>query len=528
MAELKPIAFMSYAHINDLDGRLTRLREFLSYEVEQLTGEKFHIFQDRSDLQWGQNWKLRIEDSIDGATFLIPIITPHFFKSQSCLQELERFIARERELGRDDLILSLYYIKCPQLEEPDNFSTDDMVQTIARRQWEDWQELSSPQFSVKSRPFLQKVTSLSERIMQALQRVQGPLAAEEAAPRATEILSQIIQSTELIIPPSGETGRRELVVDPRGDGHFSTITEAIQAANPRDRIVVRPGYYLEGLIIDKPLEIIGDGNVEDIVVQVAKANALLFEAPWGLVSKLTLRQMKVEDEYKDEDWHCVDIAGGRLWLMDCIVTSQSLACVAIRDFADPRLQRNHIMGGRSSGVIICENGQGVIEGNDVSDNQDSGVVIKGCRNITLRRNHIYDNEKSGVFIHGSRVTLEDNDIFRNGKAGVEIESGEHTRLQYNRIYGGAGTGVSVYGNGRVTLEENDVFSNHLSGIEIKDGGSARLRHNHVNGNNYYGIWVGNTGGGIIDGNDLRSNNPGSWFVSDDSKPNIRQNRNLNE
>jgi len=46
----------------------------------QLGGE-FSIFQDRNDISWGEQWKQRIEGTIDATTFLIPIITPSFFSS---------------------------------------------------------------------------------------------------------------------------------------------------------------------------------------------------------------------------------------------------------------------------------------------------------------------------------------------------------------------------------------------------------------------------------------------------------------
>jgi F-box protein 11 len=50
------------------------------------------------------------------------------------------------------------------------------------------------------------------------------------------------------------------VVDANRDSDgFTTVGAAIRAANPGDRIFVRPGRYEESLLIDKPLEIIGDG-----------------------------------------------------------------------------------------------------------------------------------------------------------------------------------------------------------------------------------------------------------------------------
>ena len=44
-------------------------------------------------------------------------------------------------------------------------------------------------------------------------------------------------------------------------GDFATVGAAIKAAKPGDRILVRPGLYEEGLVVDKPLEILGDGPV---------------------------------------------------------------------------------------------------------------------------------------------------------------------------------------------------------------------------------------------------------------------------
>ena len=55
-----PLAFLSYAHIDDEYGLVTRFRKLLSHEMEIRTGESFPIFQDREDIAWGQQWKERI------------------------------------------------------------------------------------------------------------------------------------------------------------------------------------------------------------------------------------------------------------------------------------------------------------------------------------------------------------------------------------------------------------------------------------------------------------------------------------
>ena len=143
----KPLAFMSYAHVDDADGRLTEFRQLLSTETQVQTGDEFPIFQDRDDIRWGQSWKDRIEKSLDEVTFLIPIVTPSFFKSEHCRGELRRFLVREKELGRNDLVLPIYYVNSPQLNNEAKRKTDKLAQAIHTHQYADWRELRHEPFT---------------------------------------------------------------------------------------------------------------------------------------------------------------------------------------------------------------------------------------------------------------------------------------------------------------------------------------------------------------------------------------------
>ena len=148
-----------------------------------------------------------------------------------------------------------------------------------------------------------------------------------------------------------------------GRGDFTTVGAAIKAATPGDRILVRPGLYAEALVVDKPLEILGDGPVPDIEIRARDASVLRFQASIGRVANLTLRQAGGKDE-----WYGVDITQGRLDLEGCDISSQSLSCVAITDGADPRLRRNKIHDGNQSGVNVLDSGLGTLEDNDITGN----------------------------------------------------------------------------------------------------------------------------------------------------------------
>lgn len=513
----KPAAFMSYVHSDDKDGHLTTLRERLSDEVQVQTGLEFPIFQDRKDIHWGQNWRQRIEDSLDEITFLIPIITPSFFNSKACRDELARFVEHEKKLNRNDLILPIYFVDTPRLNEAELRETDESAQVIASRQYADWREL---RFEPFTNPQVRRtLAQLAVQIRTALPRVQTTkkapaktAAAANTQPTAATTSEGSEQPKE---SPTSKTEPPTRIVDPLHRGHFTTITQAIKDVEPGTRILVRPGLYQEGLVIDKPLEIIGDGEAGEIVIQAAGMNAILFQTTMGRVVNLTLRQVG------EGEWFCVAITQGRLEVEDCDIASQSRACVGIRGGADPRLRRNRIHDSKESGVHVYENAQGTLEDNDIFGHARSGVGIRQGAAPTLRRNRIHSTRENGIFVlEGGLGTIEDNDIFGNAFAGVGISSEANPTLRRNRIHDNKQNGVYVNAKGQSTLDDNDVFNNAYSGITSRSGSNPIVRNNRINRNGHYGVRVHENGGGAFENNDLTGNSTGAWSISEDSKANV--------
>jgi hypothetical protein len=169
----KPAAFMSYAHVDNQYGYLTEFRERLSHEVHVQTGIEFPIFQDRNDILLGQNWRQRIDEALEHeSTFLIPILTPSFFNSEACREELELFLERERQLRRNDLILPVYYVNCRELDDEKRRGRDKLTETIASRQWVDWRGLRFEPFN--SSQVGKALMQLAGQISLALERITTP------------------------------------------------------------------------------------------------------------------------------------------------------------------------------------------------------------------------------------------------------------------------------------------------------------------------------------------------------------------
>jgi F-box protein 11 len=309
-----------------------------------------------------------------------------------------------------------------------------------------------------------------------------------------------------------------IIVDQMHRGDYATISDAISAAPPGSRILVRSGVYDEGLVIDKPLEIEGDGNLGEVVIRAEGKDVILFRTARGIVSNLVLMQMGGGKSY------CVDIQQGVLELSGCDITSESLSCVAIHGRAYPKLRGNKIHDGKN-GILVYENGQGLIEDNDIFRNAYSGIEIKEAGNPIVRGNKIHDGCAGiGVWKSGQGL-IEDNDIFRNAYSGIEIIGEGNPIVRGNKIHDGRQNGVYIHKDGQGLIENNDLFGNAYSGIEIKESGNPTVRGNRINRNSYYAASIRDNGAGTIENNDLRDNKNGAWFIEYSSMNTVKRSGN---
>ncbi|NJP04860.1 MAG: protein kinase [Chloroflexaceae bacterium] len=103
------------------------------------------------------------------------------------------------------------------------------------------------------------------------------LSREDRIPNSTAMRQalQRVVGTSAILPHAPQT----IIVATDDTGHYRTIGEAIREARPGARILVRPGRYVEALLIDRPLEMIGDGIATDIVIESFEAPCIRYRQP---------------------------------------------------------------------------------------------------------------------------------------------------------------------------------------------------------------------------------------------------------
>ncbi len=136
-------AFLSYAHADDEHGggQVGVFHRILEDELRVHAGEPFELFCDRVKLRPAQRWKDKIDASVGEAYLFVAVLSPSYLSSAQCQHELELFLDRERQLGRDDLVVPVYWVSDPRLEVDADAAADDPVRNLRARQWEDLRDL---------------------------------------------------------------------------------------------------------------------------------------------------------------------------------------------------------------------------------------------------------------------------------------------------------------------------------------------------------------------------------------------------
>jgi hypothetical protein len=201
------VGFFSYSREDDDDsgGKLSKLRERIQAELRGQLGRTkrdFRLWQDKTAIAHGTLWEDEIKSAIAESVFFIPIITPTAVRSYHCKFEFDAFLAREKELGRSNLIFPILYIPVPALTD-DRWRQDPLLATIGSRQYEDWQNLrhldaSSTEVALRVEKFCANICrALQEPWLSLEERQQAEIQrkAEEERHRQQETAKDATRQT---------------------------------------------------------------------------------------------------------------------------------------------------------------------------------------------------------------------------------------------------------------------------------------------------------------------------------------------
>ena len=164
-------------------------------------------------------------------------------------------------------------------------------------------------------------------------------------------------------------------------------------------------------------------------------------------------------------------AGAVVLVEESQISSDVGHCVVIQGVDScGYILHNAVANGRGVGVLVCDNGRGVVEDNDICLNGRAGVAILSGGDPLVCHNKIHEGMDSGVLVsEKGRGRIEDNDIFSNRRAGVAIFKEGAPLIKHNIIHDGCDSGVLVCENGQGSVVDNLIFANQMAGVAIGRG-----------------------------------------------------------
>jgi serine/threonine protein kinase/nitrous oxidase accessory protein NosD len=292
-----------------------------------------------------------------------------------------------------------------------------------------------------------------------------------------------------------EEKKPTLVVDPNGTGP-KTIRDALSKAAAGTRIRIKPGTYREALVLHTSVELVGDGPVEQVILESERADPLVVTADKVVVRGLTIRCKTGENK----NHHAVDCPQGYILLRDCVIESDSLACVCVRGEAGLRATLRHctIVSQNTGGVLIIEKAEGLLEDCDIQGKTKSGLEAQHSARVTARRCKIHDSEAHGALLGDeSQATLEDCHFFKNGNSNLVIVAQCKAKVVGCHVYQGKPYGVRIDGNGGSVLENCDIRENVLVDLRLSRGSNPTLRQCRIH-DGKTGVFCSHTATGLLE------------------------------
>lgn len=340
--------------------------------------------------------------------------------------------------------------------------------------------------------FFQVCSDLWERIGEyGLQQVEQSLPAWLAETSRTgsgdDISLGVLCRMDAVLRKTG------IVVSGRGGGAYTSISEALKNAPSEIPVRVRPGVYHERLVLDKSVQILGQGSPEEIIVECVDSSCVVMQTDSALIRGLTL-STKVEKNNKEIA--TVDSGRGNLQLEACVLLSDSY-CLDIYGSAHPIIQDCQVQG-KNKGIVIREQGQGQIEHCNIFGHATIGVEIRDAACPTVSRCSIHSEQGMAVSIRNrGKGRLEDCEIKNHPGSQIEVLEEGTPVLKNCKVYGGKKDGIVVAKGGNPAILSCAVYQNGSSGIVVRQRGQGKIEDCEIWGNAIAGVRVDEGGRSVL-------------------------------
>ncbi len=225
---------------------------------------------------------------------------------------------------------------------------------------------------------------------------------------------------------SAATAPPEIVVAAEGGPGPTTLARALEIAPAGAIIKLKPGTYHEKIVLEKPVDIVGDGASGKIVLESDTASVVVMKTDRASLRGLTLvRKAGVAEEHA----HAIDVPQGRLIVDDCVISSEAGDAVHVHGAgADPVFRRCTIPGGMG-GFAFSDGARGLVDDCTVKGGSSSSLKLESGAKPVFAACKIFEakakpqEKPAPVTITAANATFEQCDFTAKTAIAAATEPG---------------------------------------------------------------------------------------------------------
>jgi len=250
-------------------------------------------------------------------------------------------------------------------------------------------------------------------------------------------------------------GRAILYVGGIGPGNYSYIQDAVDNASDGDTIYVYNGTYCENIILDNPIELLGenqettfiDGNNNgDDVVRIYYTNNVTVNG-FTIQNSGTVNNFDSGIEVYHSHYNIITnnkiVSNFRgVWFYNCdfnifsdnIVESNNITGVFLRVNSEYNSISNNTIISNHIGLYLSESSNNVIVGNNINGNDEDGIYLVSSNNNTILENYIEENWYGLRLWDSNNNAAERNTIYQIEYYGISLsQSSNNNKIVHNNL-----------------------------------------------------------------------------------------------
>ncbi len=244
--------------------------------------------------------------------------------------------------------------------------------------------------------------------------------------------------------PDNELGAPELP--------FATIPQALAYARPGDTVMVRPGRYVDTLVITQPVVLMGDTSGGGAPPLISARSLSDFGVVVHTPGRVELQALRIDTLTQGADV----VRADTLLLRDMVFRAPASAyytSLYVDTASAVYIQRSMFFGSGTgyyyynAGITVDSAALVVIDSSTIAEYGDDGVDLVGVDSVFVRGSKIQHNYGYGVSGSGTgwAAAFSGNLLAHNGSGQVYADGFRAVHFDHNHVIADGGDGVDLYG-----------------------------------------------------------------------------------